>query len=161
MRTVKTHRYVLVAAFLAFAPRARGQAAPAVSFDRVLTPAQFKAAGLAKLTRAELDSLNAFVWRFTLAVTQLAAQVSQAPLEPAGPLGGSPAVIESRIDGQFNGWEGETIFKLVNGQIWQQASYAYRYHYAYSPKVLIFRSGAQYKMKVEGMEGEISVRRLK
>lgn len=36
----------------------------------------------------------------------------------------SPA-IETQIDGDFSGWEGETIYKLRNGHIWQQA----RYHY--------------------------------
>jgi len=35
----------------------------------------------------------------------------------------SPA-IESRVDGEFEGWDGETIFPLTNGQIWQQVQYA-------------------------------------
>jgi hypothetical protein len=70
-------------------------------------------------------------------------------------------VVESRIDGEFNGWEGETIFKLQNGEIWQQSVYAYRYKYAYAPKVLIYKTGSTYKMKVDGVEGEITVRRLK
>src|SRR3989344_2622108 len=48
--------------------------------------------------------------------------------------------IESSIDGEFNGWEGETIYKLINGQYWQQSAYHYHYHYAYSPKVLIYGS---------------------
>lgn len=28
-------------------------------------------------------------------------------------------IIETFIDGDFNGWEGNTIVKLQNGQIWQ------------------------------------------
>lgn len=71
------------------------------------------------------------------------------------------SVIEARIDGDFEGWEGETIFKLNNGQIWQQASYAYTYHYAYSPSVLIYRSGSGYMMRVDGVAREIAVVRLK
>ena len=62
------------------------------------------------------------------------------------------STIESQIDGEFEGWEGETIVKLTNGQIWQQTEYHYRYHYAYMPKVLIYRSGSGYKMKVDGIE---------
>lgn len=73
----------------------------------------------------------------------------------------TPDVIESKIDGEFSGWEGETIFKLQNGQIWQQSSYAYEYKYAYSPKVLIFKSGSGYEMRVDGVAGGISVTRLK
>ena len=71
------------------------------------------------------------------------------------------SVIESQIDGTFNGWEGETIFKLTNGQIWQQSSYAYTYHYAYRPELMIFPSGGGYKMKVNGVDGAISVKRLR
>ncbi|MDR0881742.1 MAG: hypothetical protein LBP55_04270, partial [Candidatus Adiutrix sp.] len=39
--------------------------------------------------------------------------------------GGCSGAIESQIDGTFEGWSGETVFKLTNGQIWQQSSYAY------------------------------------
>ena len=70
-------------------------------------------------------------------------------------------VIESRIDGEFTGWDGNTIFKLVNGQIWQQTEYAYTYSYKYMPKVTIYRSSSGWKMKVDGMDREIRVRRLK
>jgi len=79
------------------------------------------------------------------------------------PSSGVPSgdVIESRIDGTFEGWDGDTIFKLINGQIWQQAEYAYTYHYAYRPEVLIYRSGSGYKMKVEGVSREIRVKRLR
>ena len=73
----------------------------------------------------------------------------------------SPSVIESQIDGDFEGWEGETIVKLMNGQIWQQSEYHYHYHYAFMPKVLIFRSGGAYKMKVDGIEKAVGVKRLK
>jgi hypothetical protein len=55
-------------------------------------------------------------------------------------------VVESQIDGDFNGWEGETIVKLMNGQIWQQTEYHYEYNYAYMPNVLVYPSGGGYKM---------------
>jgi hypothetical protein len=70
-------------------------------------------------------------------------------------------VVESRIDGTFNGWTGDTIFTLENGQIWQQSSYAYHYHYAYRPKVLIYPSGSVYKMHVDGVDDDIQVKQLK
>ncbi len=53
------------------------------------------------------------------------------------------------------------MFKLANGQIWQQSSYAYTYHYAYRPKVLIYKAGAVYQMKVDGVDDAIQVKRLK
>lgn len=73
----------------------------------------------------------------------------------------SDDVIESRIDGTFEGWDGDTVFKLINGQIWQQTQYSYTYHYAYRPEVLIYRSGSGYKMKVNGVNQEIGVKRIK
>jgi len=70
-------------------------------------------------------------------------------------------VIETSIDGEFEGWEGETVVKLLNGQIWQQSSYHYHYHYAYMPNVLIYRANGGYKMKVDGTDMAVSVIRLK
>ena len=70
-------------------------------------------------------------------------------------------VIETQIDGEFEGWEGETIFKMMNGQIWQQSSYAYMYSYAYSPEVIIYKTSSGYVMKVDGVEETINVIKLK
>lgn len=70
-------------------------------------------------------------------------------------------IIETQIEGEFKGWDGETIFKLTNGQIWQQSSYSYTYSYKYRPSVIIFKSGGGFKLQVEGMGQRISVIRLK
>jgi len=120
-----------------------------VDVKKVMTADEFKNCGLAKLSPLELTNLSAWLGRYTVLVIQAVQG------------GATPAVIESRIDGEFEGWDGETIFKLENGQIWQQASYSYRYHYAYRPKVIIFKTGTRYKMKVEGIEDTIYVQRLK
>lgn len=69
----------------------------------------------------------------------------------------SASTIESQIEGDFEGWEGETIVKLTNGQIWQQNEYYYTYHYAFMPHVLIIKSGNGYKMKVDGVNKLIGV----
>jgi hypothetical protein len=47
-------------------------------------------------------------------------------------------VFESRIDGEFKGFEGETIFKLKNGSIWKQKRYKYWYKYAYNPECIVY-----------------------
>jgi len=70
-------------------------------------------------------------------------------------------VIHSNIEDEFEGWEGETIIKLDNGQIWQQTEYYYHYHYSYRPKVIIYNSGYGYKMKVDGVDKSVGVQRLK
>jgi hypothetical protein len=73
----------------------------------------------------------------------------------------SSGLIETTIDGEFNGWEGETIIKLSNGQVWQQTEYHYHYHYAYMPKVLIIATAGGYKAKVDGVSKAVAVTRLR
>lgn len=77
------------------------------------------------------------------------------------PAGDGPPLIETRISGTFEGWQGETIFKMENGQIWQQVTYAYTYHYAFRPKVYLIKTHGVYKMKVEGVSGTIFVKQLR
>ncbi|WP_158208130.1 cell wall-binding repeat-containing protein [Dehalobacter restrictus] len=93
-----------------------------------------------------------------VSATTLSNSVVTTPITPVLT---TPDVVESRIDGKFTGWTGDTLFKLQNGQIWQQSSYAYTYHYAYAPEVTIYKSGSVYKMKVDGVDQTINVVRLK
>jgi len=71
------------------------------------------------------------------------------------------SVIESQVDGEFEGWEGETIVKLTNGQIWQQSEYHYNYHYAYMPKVIIYKKGSRYEMMVDGTDKAVAVKKIR
>lgn len=69
--------------------------------------------------------------------------------------------IQTTIDREFEGWDGETIFKMMDGSIWQQSSYAYTYHYAYCPEVIIYNKSGTTYMKVEGVNDEIQVRKIR
>lgn len=73
----------------------------------------------------------------------------------------SNGLVESTIDGDFNGWEGDTIVKLMDGSIWQQTDFKMSLSLSICPKVIIFNSGAQTKMKVEGNDAIVNVQRLK
>lgn len=64
-------------------------------------------------------------------------------------------VIESRIAGEFKGWDGKSTYRLANGQLWQQTRYKYEYKYAYNPEVLIYPADGDHIMKVEGTEAEV------
>lgn len=61
---------------------------------------------------------------------------------------------DGRIDGDFNGWEGDTIYKLMDGHIIQQSSYHYHYHYSFSPEVHIYKDKSGYVIFVEGDNSE-------
>ena len=65
--------------------------------------------------------------------------------------------IESRIDGDFEGWDGGTTFKLTNGQVWRQVGNEYTFDYNFYPKVSIVSTQDGYQMQVEGMNKKISV----
>jgi hypothetical protein len=74
---------------------------------------------------------------------------------------GNAGIVQSRIDGEFKGWEGGTIYRLRNGQIWEQGNSHYHYHYAYSPEVLVYPSDGGFKMHVKGDDDEdVPVRRI-
>jgi hypothetical protein len=65
-------------------------------------------------------------------------------------------VIESQINGEFKGWEGNTEYQLMNGQVWKQSTYNYEYTYSYMPKVLIYSTGGGYRIQVEGTSADVS-----
>jgi len=69
-------------------------------------------------------------------------------------------VIESKIEGEFKGWDGETIFNLSNKQTWQQSSPAVLKHQAKGPKVLIYEFKGAWMMRVENVEEVIEVKKL-
>ena len=70
-------------------------------------------------------------------------------------------VIESRIDGEFEGFDDNKVFVLTNGQVWLQVEYKYCYSYHYMPEVIIFENGGWFYMKVEGVDEVVRVERLR
>lgn len=65
--------------------------------------------------------------------------------------------MRSQIDGEWSGWSGDTVVKLVDGSVWRQEEYHYEYRYAYRPGVQIDGN----VMHVEGMNRGIRVTRLR
>lgn len=63
--------------------------------------------------------------------------------------------MRSRIDGEWNGWDGETVVTLLDGSVWEQAEYYYRYQYKYRPAVEVSNG----RMLVDGMPRAVRVRR--
>ena len=103
---------------------------------------------------------------FYLAILKEPAGTTAAAPQPARRPTASPQsscvpTIESAITGEVHGWSGDTIFKLDNGQIWQQAEYDYTYFYEYHPDVTIYQTSSGCKMKVEDEDETIIVKRIK
>lgn len=64
--------------------------------------------------------------------------------------------MQSRVEGAWIGWRGNTIVRLANGTVWRQVQHYYRYQYKYRPRVIV--GGNQ--MHVEGMPKAIRVCRI-
>ena len=94
------------------------------------------------------------------AARQAAAAEARAAQRAAAAKEG-PSVIESSVNGVFNGFDGDTIVRLLDGSVWEQTEFYWEWHWAYLPKVTVYRSQGGWKMQVEGIRQAVGVRRLK
>ena len=124
-----------------------------VSIAHLMTAEEIEATGIRELEPAQLAALSAWLDRYQQAVAQRVIESAEEDFTPSG------ATIETRIEGGFDGWVGDTIFRLANGQIWQQVSPSAKYYTAEAPHVTITRS--PYLMHVDGVSIDIEVRRIK
>lgn len=112
--------FALLAA-LAFA--ALPAAAQQQPIEREMSPQEFKAAGLDKLSAEELAALNAWLGRKIDTVADTAAQQAKKKVEDEN-RGffnfGSTEPVVSRITGEFRGFARGREYTLDNGQVWRQ-----------------------------------------
>jgi hypothetical protein len=96
------------------------------SVEERMSSADFKAAGLDKLTPEELARLNTFIRSEVGKRTAEAHEegIREQDKTEASRMGfkdyrGDTGEIESRIPGSFTGWEDGSTFTLENGQVWR------------------------------------------
>ena len=69
--------------------------------------------------------------------------------------------ITSRIIGQFDGWTGETLFRLENGQVWKQSGNGFLKVSMNNPKVTIEQAVfGGFRLSVEGYNSRVKVKRV-
>lgn len=97
------------------------------TLEERMSSADFKAAGLDKLSPEELARLNAFIRSEVDKTTAVARQegMREQDRNDAAKMGfrnyhGDVDTISSSIVGDFRGWSGGTHFVLANGQEWRQ-----------------------------------------
>jgi len=138
-----------------------------------MSVAQFRSAGLDKLSDEQLKALNGWFNQYlqqqgTVCNNPQAAAAPAAPAmaapEPqpaaAAPI---PDSISAHIAGEFHGWSGGTRFTLDNGQVWEQIDDAVvTIGRLTNPKVTISRGlFNSYYMSVEGLSDTVQVKRIK
>ena len=148
---------------LVLAPAARAQQ----PIEQQMSPEQFKAAGLDKLTPQELASLNAWM-RGTLEVetTKAVAQTQdRIESENRGFLSfGKSDPIVAKIAGEFRGFGKGLTWTLDNGQQWEQTDNASLAGVRKTdPQVRIAPSivGNHWYLQIEGYNTRATVRRVK
>jgi hypothetical protein len=115
-----------LATVLACSSPALAQAAPqaqAAPIEQQMTAEQFKAAGLDKLSAAELANLNAWLNHAIVAESTKAAEFAtqKVKTENRGFFDfGSEEPIDGRLVGEFRGFSKSRTYTLENGQVWQQ-----------------------------------------
>ena len=120
--------------------------------QQAMTPEEFKAAGLNKLSSEELLKLNAWLQGYREVAekaaekkaTARAATVEHAKLD----------MLVSRVDGTFNGLTGRTLIRLEDGTVWKQANAEDRYRPRVTdrPAAVVIHGIFGYKMQVEGTQ---------
>jgi hypothetical protein len=155
MRAISSLAFILLVA----ASAAAAQSRPPTLEER-MSQAEFQASGLDKLSPAELQQLNAWLQAHGGAATQVVDGGGEPVFYPRE---GSRELVEDRIAGTFSGWRGHTVFKLENGQEWEQAESGSRAtgtfdNPAVRIKPMILGSWLMY---VEGCGCSVRVKRIK
>ncbi len=117
------HRPLLSLALLTAFAFASPNALAQKPIERDMTPEEFKAAGLDKLTPEELAKLNTWLGRkIDTVATEAAAQAKdKVEDENRGFFNfGSEEPVVARIKGEFRGFGKGRLYTLDNGQVWRQ-----------------------------------------
>jgi len=138
------------------------------SLEEQMTGKEFSATGLEKLSKSELDALNAWIREHslaTLATTPTAAKTetvntadndSDKDQDKDKDKKKERTTITSKMIGKFTGWDGQTVFELENGQIWAQKGKKKFHSKEIENPVVIIEPGmfGAWNLQVEGLDSE-------
>jgi hypothetical protein len=120
------------------------------SIQQMMTPEEFRAAGLNKLSPDELQKLDAWLQGYRTVTEKKATEKATARAERT-----KMDLIVSRVDGTFNGLTGRTVIRLEDGTVWKQANADDRYRPKVTdhPAAAVIHGVFGYKMQIEGTQG--------
>ena len=146
-------RYSMLGFCMIFAGAAPVHAAreeTSTNIQQAMTPGEFKAAGLNKLSPDELQKLNAWLQGYREVAektaekkaTARAAKVERTKMD----------LLVSRVDGTFNGLTGRTVIRLEDGTVWKQANADDRFRPKITdhPAAAVIHGVFGYKMQIQG-----------
>jgi hypothetical protein len=120
--------------------------------QQIMTPEEFKAAGLNKLSPDELAKLNAWIQGYRQVAEQKAEKVATARASKVERT--KMDLLVSRVDGSFTGLTGRTLIRLEDGTVWKQANAEDRYRSKNTdhPAAAVIHGVFGYKMQIEGTQ---------
>ncbi len=133
------------------------------SLKQLMTPEEFKSAGLKKLSPEELQRLERFLQGYRDQAVQQSAKVTEEKVNPAPKRNRATrqAVVEAKINGPFTGLTGRTRIVLTNGSVWQQSNDTDKFATNLdSPDLVLVRTVFGYKMYVTGAPRWFYVRQV-
>lgn len=131
-----------------------------VPLQQRMSPEEFKAAGLDKLSPDELKNLDNWLSGHAKVTTKVVDTEGNPVFYPSKEKAGP---IQARVQGEFAGFNGHGEFTLDNGQVWKQAdSTRISCMSSTNPKVTIRRSlMGNWMAAVDGCNDTTSVVRIK
>ena len=131
-----------------------------VPLQQRMTPDEFKAAGLDKLSADELKNLDNWLSGHGKVVTKVVDQEGKPVFYPTSEKAGP---VQAHVQGSFTGFSGHTQLTLDNGQVWQQAdSTQVSCLSSQNPKVIVRRSlMGNWMAAVDGCNDTAPITRVK
>jgi hypothetical protein len=103
--------------------------------QKLMNEREFSAAGLEKLSPQEIKALNQWLISYTAGEAQVLVTTDEEVMEAE-----RTQEILSSIKQPFSGWRGDTVFRLENGQVWQQRRRGNYHHNGSDTRVRITKN---------------------
>jgi hypothetical protein len=140
------------------------------SVEEQMTGKEFIAAGLDKLSPQELEALNDWIRRHSVATLDTpkagpSSSSAYADMDRRGTKNEEKSdrtPINANLVGNFRGWDGQTTFKLDNGMIWVQADKDKFFTKEVENPAVVIEPGmfGTWRLHIEGFNSECKVKRI-
>jgi len=141
------------------------------SLEEQMSGKEFTAAGLNKLTTEELEALNNWIRRHSVATLDQPKDGNYEVATVQGDERGFKSKkkskqdrlpITSRVKGSFTGWDGHTLFALENGMIWEQSDKEKFYIQEVQNPEITIQPGrfGTWRLSVDGHDSNCRVKRI-
>ena len=152
---MKTFSCLMIAALFILGSARAAWAAEEVlsgSIKEMMSPEEFKAAGLNKLSSEELEKLNAWLQGYRETTEKVTEKKTEKRVAASQSFFHHDPIV-SRVDGSFAGLKGRTLIKLEDGTLWKQANLDDKAGPSpiEHPGAAVVWTGLGYKMRIQGV----------